>query len=125
MDITSKVEKIINTSKIKNGQVLVFARHTTAAVILQEPEPGLHQDLQKLLTTIAPKEAGYQHSLSSDHLKDQMPNGHSHCQHVLLGSSEVIPLVGGKMLLGTYQKIFLVELDRIRRRDVVIQIIGE
>lgn len=125
MDITSKVEKEVGKSKIKDGQVLVFARHTTAAVILQENEPGIGQDLHNLLHTIAPKDGHYQHGFSKDHLADKMPNGHSHAQHVLLGSSEIIPLQKGKMLLGTYQKIFLVELDRTRMRDIVVQVSGE
>lgn len=125
MDITSRVTKEVAKSKILDGQVLVFARHTTAAVILQENEPGIGKDLHNLLTGIAPKDSDYYHAQSPDHKRDQMPNGHSHAQHVLLGSSEIIPLANGKMLLGEYQKIFLVELDRTRMRDIVVQVSGE
>lgn len=125
MDVTPQVEQMVEKSRIKEGQVLVFARHTTAAVVLQEDEKGMHQDLHELLHSLAPKDKDYHHSLSPDHQKDQLPNGHSHVQHVLLGSSEIIPLAKGKMLLGTYQKIFLVELDRTRMRDIVVQVTGE
>ncbi len=125
MDITSKVDKMVAKSKIKDGQVLVFARHTTAAVIIQENEPGIGKDLHNLLHAVAPKDGHYHHAFSEDHLVDKMPNGHSHAQHVLLGSSEIIPLQKGKMLLGTYQKIFLVELDRTRMREIVVQVTGE
>lgn len=125
MDITNKVWRVVKVSKITEGQVLVFSRHTTAAVILQEQEPGLHQDLQEVISKIAPQEADYAHSLSTDHLLDKLPNGHSHCQHLLLGSSEVIPISSGKMLLGQYQRIFLVELDRTRMRNIVVQVTGE
>lgn len=125
MDITPRVERVVSASKITDGQVLVFASHTTCAVILQEREPGLHQDLRQLICRIAPQEASYQHSLSPDHLIDKMPNGHSHCQHLLLGCSEVVPVAGGKMLLGQFQRIFLVELDRSRMRNVVVQVTGE
>lgn len=125
MDITGRVEREVAKSQVKDGQVLVFARHTTAAVVLQEDEPGINKDLHDLFQTIAPKDKAYHHTRSLDHQKDGLPNGHSHVQHTLLGSSEIIPLADGKMLLGTYQKIFLVELDRTRMRDIVVQVTGE
>lgn len=125
MDITPKVERVVRSTKLKDGQVLVFSRHTTAAVILQEKEKRLHKDLQQILSEFAPKNRNYRHSLAPDHIQDKMPNGHSHCQHLMLGSSEIIPLAEGKMLLGTYQKIFLVELDRTRKREIVVQVTGE
>lgn len=125
MDITDKVERVVKASKIQQGQVLVFSRHTTAAIVLQEKEPGLQQDLQKLICQLAPQEAVYAHSLSVDHQIDQRPNGHSHCQCLLLGSSEIIPIYDGQMALGQYQRIFLVELDRKKLRSIVVQATGE
>ena len=125
MDITPRVEKIVKSSKIKNGQVLVFARHTTAAILLQENEPRLHRDLHKFLQRIAPKDGEYEHSKAPDHIADGMPNGHSHCHNVVLGASEVVPLSRGRLLLGTYQRLFLAELDRIRNREVVVQVMGQ
>lgn len=125
MDITGKVDKVVKSSKIKDGTVLVFSRHTTAAIILQENEKGLGKDFHNLLYSIAPKNGHYHHSNSADHLKDKMPNGHAHCQHVLLGSQEIIPLFNSRMMLGQYQKIFLVELDRSRQREIVVTVCGE
>lgn len=126
MDITPKVERVIKSSEVKNGQVLVFARHTTAAIILQENEPKLHQDLHKFLYRLAPLEKeNYEHSKSPDHLEDGMPNGHSHCHHIVLGASEVVPVLDGQLQLGQFQRIFFAELDRSRQREVIIQVSGE
>lgn len=125
LDITKRVERMVVKSKISDGTVLIFSRHTTAAVILQEPEKGLIKDIRRVICDFAPKDHQYHHSNSPDHLADGLPNGHSHCQHILLGSSELIPLFDGKMMLGTYQRIFLVELDRTRMREIVVQVTGE
>ncbi|TSC64654.1 MAG: hypothetical protein G01um101493_68 [Microgenomates group bacterium Gr01-1014_93] len=126
MDITSKVNGVIKQSKVKDGQVLVFARHTTSAILLQENEPRLHRDLDKFLHKLTPKDHNlYEHTNSPDHIEDKAPNGHSHCANVVLGASEIIPLLGGKLLLGTYQRIFFAELDRARNREVVVQVMGE
>lgn len=126
MDITPKVEEIVNKSKIKDGQVLVFARHTTSAIILQENEPRLHRDLDKFLRKLAPgDEKEYEHTNSPDHVEDKAPNGHSHCHNVVLGASEIIPLLERKLLLGQFQRIFFAELDRKRFREVIVQVMGE
>lgn len=126
IDITEEVEKSVEKSKLKNGQVLVYAQHTTAAIIIQEKESLLHEDLRIFLKHVAPSEVSrYKHSNAPDHIEDQKPNGHSHCQHLFLGASEVVPVENGKMLLGTYQRLFLVELDHSRSRTIVIQLLGE
>lgn len=125
IDITGQVKQVIEDSDIKEGQVLVFAAHTTAAVILQEPESGLLNDLKNLICNLSKKEKDYYHTAAPDHQKDRMPNGHSHCQHLLLGSSEVVPIENGHLLLGTFQCIFLVELDRARTRTIIVQVMGE
>lgn len=126
IDITEKVARKVRESGVKNGQVLVFSQHTTAAVILQEPEERLLRDLRRFLCGVAPKDGSrYEHTTAPDHVKDEKPNGHSHCQHCFLGSSEVIPVVGGKLFLGQFQRIMLVELDRARTRNIVVQVIGE
>lgn len=125
-DITDTVQTFLAESGIIDGMVLVFAQHTTAAIVIQEPEDLLKDDLCCFLDEKAPKEVSkYKHSLAPDHLKDGKPNAHSHCQHLMLGASETIPITGGKMMLGTYQHIFLVELDRARERRVVLQVFGE
>lgn len=125
IDITDRIKTEINNAGLKNGSVLVYSRHTTASIIIQEPEENLKKDLQKLLSILAPKDNNYYHSFAPDHIEDKLPNGHSHCQHLFMGTSEIIPFVDGKIMLGQYQSIFLVELDRARSRDIVIQINGE
>ncbi len=125
INITDKIGDLVKESNIKDGQVLIFSRHTTAAVIIQESEKLLEQDIKNFLCSLAPKEALYNHSKSPDHLLDKKPNAHSHCQHLLLGPSEIIPISDGKLLLGTYQNIFFIELDHIRDRSLIVQISGE
>ena len=113
--------------------VVVFSKHTTAAVVIQENEPLLLEDFKGLLEKIASSDASYQHNdfdVRTVHMhEDECPNGHSHCQHLVLGSSETIPLVEGKMTLGEWQRVFMVELDgekaeQVGYREVIIQILG-
>lgn len=126
IDITDKVLSFVKNSTVINGQVTIFSQHTTAAIILQENEPGIHKDMQKFLKELCPKDKDYHHAKSLDHLADQMPNGHSHLQHFLLGgASQTIPIIDGKLALGRFQSIFLAELDRARTRNIVVQVIGE
>lgn len=129
IDITDRVEKIIKQVRIENGTVTVFSKHTTAAVKINENEPLLIEDMEDFLTRLAPSEAFYNHNdfkrRRVNMCSGECANGHSHCQHLVLPTSEKIPLVGGKMVIGPWQRIFLVELDRAREREIVIQIIGE
>ncbi|MDO8452329.1 MAG: secondary thiamine-phosphate synthase enzyme YjbQ [bacterium] len=125
IDITDQVQEEVKKSEVQNGQVLVFAKHSTAGVIIQEPEEYLKEDFRDFLKKVAPKEVEYKHSNSPDHILDKMPNGHSHLQHLFLGSSEVIPFTDGELMLGTYQRIYLVELDRARTRSVIVQVVGD
>ena len=125
IDITDQVQEEVGKSGAREGSVLVYSRHTTASIVLQEPEENLAKDLQNLLKKIAPKDNDYHHTAAPDHVEDRQPNGHSHCQHLFLGSSETIPFVDGKLMLGTFQRIFLVELDRARTREIVVQVSGE
>lgn len=125
IDITDRVGQEVEKSGAKDGNVLVYAQHTTASIILQEPEENLTKDLQNLLRNIAPRGNEYHHTAAPDHVEDRQPNGHSHCQHLFMGSSETIPFVDGNLMLGTFQRIFLVELDRARTRNIIVQVVGE
>lgn len=126
INITDKVSETVSSSGVKNGQVTVFSQHTTASVIIQENEPGIHKDIKKILCSICPPDSDYHHSAAPDHMEDRMPNGHSHLQHCLIGgSSQVLPVADGKVLLGQFQSVFLVELDRARTRNVIVQVVGE
>ncbi len=127
VDITDHVVEAVREAAITNGFAVVFSRHTTAAVRINENCPHLLQDMEDMLRRLAPPEGEYRHNVYAHAFSQngERPNGHSHCQHLLLGASEAVPVVGGKLLLGQWQRIFLVELDHGRDREVVVQLIGE
>jgi len=129
IDITSKIEKILEDTEVKQGIAVVFSHHTTAAIRINEKEPLLLYDMERFLEQIAPPENDYKHNdftvrISNMDEEDECPNGHAHCQHLCLGTSETIPINQGKFILGQWQRIFLVELDRPRERNITVQIIG-
>ncbi len=119
IDITSDVESAVNESGVKNGIVLVFAPHATAAIILNEDESGLLKDIEDKILELFPRRGNYRHNLIDD-------NANSHLASAFLGQSKVIPLVNGSLIRGTWQNILLVELDGPRAsRRVVVEVIGE
>jgi secondary thiamine-phosphate synthase enzyme len=119
VDITHEVERAIEESAIKNGQVLVFVPGATGAIITIEHESGLLEDFKRILKELVPKGAGYLHDRIDD-------NAHSHLRASLLGASECFPVVEGRLVRGTWQQIFFVELDvRPRHRKVIVQVMGE
>ncbi len=128
IDITDDVREILLRSGLAHGFAVVFSRHTTAAIRINEAEPLLLQDIEEMLTRIAPADVYYRHndlSIRTVNLtEDEDLNGHSHCQHLLMGASEAIPFADGELLLGVWQRVFLVELDCPRTREVIVQIIG-
>jgi secondary thiamine-phosphate synthase enzyme len=128
IDITDDVVGTIEASGIVEGSVIVFSRHTTAAVVINENEPLLLRDMARFLEGTARRDAEYRHNdfiiRTVNMTKDECPNGHSHCQHLFLGASETIPVADGRPLLGQWQRVFLIELDRPRRREVIIQVQG-
>ena len=128
IDITDEVLAAVEASEVREGSVTVFSRHTTAAVKINENEPLLLKDMACFLERAAPREADYRHNdfviRTVNMTEDECPNGHSHCQHLLLSASETIPICEGVALLGRWQRVFLIELDRPRLRQVVIQVSG-
>jgi secondary thiamine-phosphate synthase enzyme len=129
VDITDRVTQATHESAILNGFAIVFVRHTTAAVHINENEPMLIGDMEDFLKRVAPAHARYNHNDFAHNASNggdgDEPNGHSHCQQLFLGASEAIPIVDGQLLLGQWQRLFLVELDRGREREVVVQLVGE
>ncbi|MGQ9572914.1 MAG: 4-hydroxy-3-methylbut-2-enyl diphosphate reductase [Dehalococcoidia bacterium] len=129
IDITDGVASLAEESAIRNGFAIVFTRHTTAAIRINENEPLLLHDMEEFLKKVAPARAYYSHNdfahRTANMTEGEQPNGHSHCQQLLLGASEAIPIVDGQLLLGQWQRLFLVELDRAREREVVVQLMGE
>ena len=120
-DITDLVSSAVAESKCGAGVATVFVVGSTAAVTTIEFEPGAVADLNRLLEMIAPREADYRH-----HLRWSDDNGSSHVRAALLGPSLTVPFAQHTLLLGTWQQILLLELDtRPRKREVVVQIIGD
>jgi secondary thiamine-phosphate synthase enzyme len=119
---------VVERSGVDQGWVSAFSKHTTAAVIIQENEPLLLADLSALLDRLAAEGAAYGHNDLSRRTgamePDECANGHAHCQHLLLGSSENIPVAAGRLDLGRWQRIFLLELDRPRSRRLTVQVFG-
>jgi secondary thiamine-phosphate synthase enzyme len=129
VDITNDVAAAIRASGVTNGIVTIVSRHTTMAVRIQEAEPLLLEDLIGFLRRLAPANVHYQHNdfrNRTHHMHDnESPNGHSHCLQFLLGTSETVPIENGELVLGEWQRIFLVELDGPRaKREVLIQTVG-
>ena len=127
-DITDEVRQIVHRSGVGFGQVSVFSQHTTAAIILQEHEPLLLDDLRDRLQAFGPEGDYYRHNdfeIRTVNMHENEPeNGHSHVQHMLLGTSETIPVLSGELHIGEFQSIFLVELDESRDRSVSVTVLG-
>jgi secondary thiamine-phosphate synthase enzyme len=128
IDLTDTVAQFVAKSGVMAGQVLVYSKHTTAAIKINENEPLLLKDVAHFLDRAAPKDAYYGHNdfaiRTVNMHEDECPNGHSHCQHLILGTSEAVPVLGGKLALGQFQRLFLIELDEPKTRRVVIQVMG-
>jgi secondary thiamine-phosphate synthase enzyme len=120
-DITEIVSVAVTQSQYAGGIVTVFVVGSTAGVTTIEYEPGAVADLNRMFEDVAPRDADYRH-----HLRWGDDNGSSHVRAALLGPSLTVPFSDRALLLGTWQQIMLVEFDtRPRRRELVIQIVGE
>jgi secondary thiamine-phosphate synthase enzyme len=117
--ITPNVQKIVEESEIKNGMVFVNALHNTAALIIQENDSTIHKDLINTLEKIAPSKEKYFHDYEGS------INATAHLKSNLLGTFITIPLKDSKLVLGTWQDIFFIELFEPRERKVVVTVIGE
>jgi len=121
INITDDVSKIVEKSGMKNGIGCVFVPGSTGAITTIEYEPGLLQDLPKALERLFPKNIEYKH-----HETWHDGNGHSHVRASIIGPSLAVPIKNGKLILGTWQQIVFVELDvRKRKREIIVQIVGE
>ncbi|NJE12258.1 secondary thiamine-phosphate synthase enzyme YjbQ [Thermococcus sp. LS2] len=115
IDITSEVQKIVKESNIQEGIAVVFTKHTTTALIVNENEKRLLSDIEMLLENIAPRGKGYKHDRIDN-------NAHSHLRAILLNPSITIPIKDGKLELGTWQSILFVELDGPRLRKILVKL---
>src|SRR5438445_13505821 len=120
VDLTEGVKRIVRTAEVERGLVTVFATGSTVAVTTIEYEPGAVADLQRLLARLIPPAGEYEHNrLNHD------SNAHAHLQAAIIGPSETVPLVDGRLALGTLQQIVLLDFDdRPRARTVTVQIVS-
>lgn len=127
IDITEKVEEIVEKSGVREGQVLIFSPHTTSGIMVNHNESMLIQDFMRTLYRVVPVSDRYSHDLfelNRASTSDGRSNGHSHCKAMLLGASQVLPIEKGRILLSEKQSIFYVEMDGARKRDALIQVMG-
>ncbi|NER85037.1 MAG: YjbQ family protein, partial [Leptolyngbya sp. SIO1D8] len=126
-DVTAKIQALVDATQIQAGQVLVFSRHTTTALAVNEYEERLLTDIKTYLRKLAPPAENYLHN--DLHLRDVPPdepeNAHSHLMAMTLSNSEMVPIVAGQLALGTYQSILFIELDGPRKRTLFVQVTGE
>ena len=120
VDITPGVESVVTTAGVDRGVVAVFATGSTVAVTTMEYEPGGVHDLQELLDRLIPSAGDYQHNrLNHD------TNSHAHLRAAVIGPSETIPIVDGRLQLGTWQQVVLIDFDdRPRQRTVTVQVLS-
>ena len=128
IDLTELVAERVVRSGITHGTVQVQTRHTTTAIVVNENEPLLLQDLQELMELWAPSDVDYRHDdlnvRKMPFTVDERVNGDAHARAILLGSSKSLNVVNGKIDLGRWQKIFLVELDGAQKRYTSIVVMG-
>lgn len=126
-DITPMIKERLARERVAQGFVIVATRHTTTAVRLNEAEERLLHDIKLFLEKLVPPGEDYSHN--DIHLRDCPPdeseNAHAHLAALLLGSSEAIPVIDGKLALGTWQSVLFLELDGPRRRTVTVQVCGD
>lgn len=121
LDITDQVRQRVAESGTRDGIVTIFCPSSTSGLTTIEYESGCLSDLKRLFDQLAPPEQHYAHNARWGD-----GNGHSHVRAAMLGASITVPFVGGRLTLGTWQQIIYVDFDnRARRRELVVQVIGE
>ena len=129
IDLTDRLGRVIADAGLRFGILNVQTLHTTTAIVVNEHEPLLLADFQSLLEAAVPGDGRYQHddtSARTVNLTDaERPNGHAHCRALLLPPSACLNVTGGRLLLGRWQRVFFVELDGPREREISVLIFGE
>jgi secondary thiamine-phosphate synthase enzyme len=119
IDITNEVREIVGRSGMSDGLCQVMALHSTAAVVLNETDdPNLATDILTALDRAVPESAGWLHDRIDD-------NAHAHIKAAILGPSELVPVRGGDLLLGTWQRLILMEFDGPRKRRISVTLLRE
>jgi secondary thiamine-phosphate synthase enzyme len=132
VDVTADLRDMVDRSGVTNGMAVVYSPHTTCAIVINERESGFISDFEELIQSLVPEHRQYRHddmALRTENLEDDdhdVPNGHAHLKQGLLASaSQTIPIVDGTLMLGRWQRVFFLELDRARDRRVFMQVLGE
>ena len=121
VDITQRVSELVRKSGVKSGTVTIFVPGATAGITTIEFEPGLVEDLDEMFDRIIPEDHKYHHNL-----RWQDGNGHAHVRASLLGPSLTVPFSNGKLTLGIWQQLVLVDFDnKSRNRELSCQVMGE
>jgi secondary thiamine-phosphate synthase enzyme len=120
VDLSERVQAVVAEAGAQEGQALAFVRGSTAAITTMELEPGGVRDLQELLERLIPTRGDYEHNrLNHD------TNSHAHQRASIVGPSEAVPIVSGRLALGTWQQLVLIDFDdRPRQRTVVVQVLS-
>ena len=120
VDLTEGLRSIVRRSEVVTGVAVVFAVGSTVAVTTMEHEPGGVADLQALLDRLIPASGSYEHNV-----RNHDTNAHAHLRAAMIGPSETIPVAGGRLVLGTWQQVVLLDLDvRPRDRTVHVTVLG-
>jgi secondary thiamine-phosphate synthase enzyme len=117
IDITERVQEALERSGLREGVAVISALHTTCALAVNEPEEGLLSDILRFFSEIAPSERKYEHNKIDN-------NAHAHLRSLLLSPSLAVPFYSGKLELGTWQRVLLLEWDGPRRRRVTVSLVG-
>jgi secondary thiamine-phosphate synthase enzyme len=121
INITPQVNECVRESQVKEGLVLVNSMHITASVFINDDESGLHQDFEVWLEKLAPHEpvSGYMHNLTGE------DNADAHIKRQVMGREVVVAITGGRLDFGPWEQIFYGEFDGMRKKRVLVKIIGE
>src|SRR5262245_45602180 len=129
IDLTDRVAEIVEKSGVRQGLVNVQTRHTTTAIVLNENEPLLLEDMKVMLNRLASPAFEYQHNnfaiRTVNLVPEEVENGHAHCQALFLRASETLNLMNGRLQMGRWQRIFFIELDHARERTVSVMVMGQ
>ena len=118
IDITERVKEVVKRSDLERGSAQIMVLHSTAAIVVNEvADPNIGRDVLRALGDVAPRKNDWLHDRIDD-------NAHSHVKASLLGPSEILPIVNGALLLGTWQGIWLFEFDGPRTRKIAVHLLG-
>lgn len=124
-DLTQQILDWIKNSSLQTGILNLTIQHTSAALCINEYEPGIIKDIQNRLEKFNPKKKYYEHNQSHICKNEMCFNGHSHCNALFLPTTISLQIINGQLQLGTWQRIIFIELDRARERTISLMYIGE